>query len=71
MFSHQKVELFERIRRIRKCGPVGQSMSLGMGFEVSKAYKRPTLLFDLQIKIQLSAAAPVPATMVPTRMIMD
>ena len=37
MFSHQGVTLFERIRRIRKCGLIGRSMSLGiMNFEVSE-----------------------------------
>ena len=30
MLSHQRVELFERIRRIRKCGLVGIKMSLGV-----------------------------------------
>jgi hypothetical protein len=32
------MELFERIRRIRGHGLVGRSVSLGVGFEVSKAH---------------------------------
>jgi hypothetical protein len=35
MLSHQGVELFEKIRRIRRCGLSGGSESLGVGFEVS------------------------------------
>ena len=37
MLSHQGVELFDRIKRIRRCGLVGGSVSLGVSFEVSKA----------------------------------
>jgi hypothetical protein len=37
MLSHQGVELFDRIRRIRRCGLVGGNMSLRVGFEVSNA----------------------------------
>jgi hypothetical protein len=32
------VAVFERIRRIKRCGLVGGTMTLGMGFEVSKAH---------------------------------
>jgi hypothetical protein len=35
------MELFERIRRIRRHGFVGGSVSLGVGFEVSKAQNEP------------------------------
>lgn len=35
--NHQETELFERIR---KCGLVGGSVSLGVGFEVSQAPDR-------------------------------
>ena len=37
---HQEVEFFgfEKIRRIRRFGLVGGSMSLGVGFKVSKVY---------------------------------
>jgi hypothetical protein len=37
MLSHQRTELFERITRIRRYGLVRGSVSLIMGFEVSKA----------------------------------
>jgi hypothetical protein len=37
MLSYQEMALFEMIRRIRRCGLVGGSMSLGVGFEVSKS----------------------------------
>jgi hypothetical protein len=43
MAGHQEVELFERIRRIRRCGLAGGSVSLGVGFEISKAQVRPSL----------------------------
>ena len=43
MLSHQGVELFDRIRRIRRCGLVGGNVSLGVGFEVSKTCVRPSL----------------------------
>lgn len=38
MFIHQGVELFERIRRSRKCGLVGRNVPLRVGFEISKAH---------------------------------
>lgn len=38
---HQRVALFGKIRRIRRCGLVGGCVSLGVGYEVSKAYARP------------------------------
>ena len=45
MFGHQGAVLFERIGRIRRCGPVEVAMegneSLGLGFVVSKAHHRP------------------------------
>lgn len=49
MISHQGVELFERIRRTRRCGLVGMGVALleevcleggGGSFEVSKAHAR-------------------------------
>jgi hypothetical protein len=33
-------ETFERIRRIGRCGLVGESVSMGVGFEVSEAHAR-------------------------------
>ena len=43
MLINQGVELFERIRRIRRYGLVGGSVSLQVGFKVSKAHARPIL----------------------------
>jgi hypothetical protein len=31
MFGHKEMELFERIRGIRRCGFVGGNVSLGVG----------------------------------------
>jgi hypothetical protein len=33
MLSQELVALFDRIRRIRRCGLIGESMSLGVGFK--------------------------------------
>jgi hypothetical protein len=44
MLSQQETNLFERIRRIRRRGLVGKSISLGINFEISKAHARPSLL---------------------------
>ena len=41
--GHQGVEFSEGIRRIRRRGPVGGSVSLRVGFEVPKAHARPSL----------------------------
>lgn len=38
MLSHQRVALFKRIRR---CGLVGRSILLGVGFGISEAHARP------------------------------
>jgi hypothetical protein len=43
MLSHQGVVLFERIRRIRKCGLVEGNVLLEVGFEISKICSRPRL----------------------------
>jgi hypothetical protein len=43
MLSHQGVALFERIRRIRRCGLVSRGLSLGVGSEVSKTHARPNV----------------------------
>ena len=40
MPSHQRIESFEMIRRIKRCGFVGGSVSLGVGFVASKAHAR-------------------------------
>jgi hypothetical protein len=49
IFSHQGVELFERITRVGRYGLVGRSVSLVVGFEVSEAFSRPNLCLDLRI----------------------
>lgn len=61
MFTHQGVELLERIRRTRSYGLIGGSVALGVGFEVSKAHARPSgcgmgmmgvcVLMQLQIRM--------------------
>lgn len=45
--GHQDMEIFYRIRRIRKCDLFRESMSLGMGFVVSKAHDRTSLFLFL------------------------
>lgn len=66
MLSHQGVELFERIRRISRCG---ENVSMQVGFEVSKA--------QAKLRVSLSTSAPClhtvifSATMLPTVTIMD
>jgi hypothetical protein len=37
-------QYLRRISRIRRCGLVGGGVSLGLGFEVSKAHARPRFL---------------------------
>lgn len=37
MLHHQGVELFDRIRKVRRSGLIGRSVSLVVGLEVSKA----------------------------------
>jgi hypothetical protein len=52
MLGHQGVALFERIRRLRRCGLVEGSLSLGVVFEVSKAHAKWLSCFpSLQIRI--------------------
>ena len=57
MLSHQGVALFEKIKRIRRCGLVGGSVSLGVGFEISKAHAKPrvSLLMDLSVALSYSS----------------
>jgi hypothetical protein len=52
MLSHQGLELFERIRRIKRWDLVGVSVSLGVGFENLKVHVRPSISFCcLQIRM--------------------
>ena len=52
--SHQGAALFERIRRIRRCGLVEGSMLLGVGFEVPKPMPDPCLSVYLSAPHTLS-----------------
>ena len=56
------MELFGRIRKIRICGLVGGSISLEVGFEVSKAHARPRVSLSLLMyqDVELSATASAP-----------
>lgn len=45
--SHQDVALFERIRRVRNCGLIGESRSLGLAFKVSKVQAKPRVFLLL------------------------
>jgi hypothetical protein len=45
--SHDRVALFKRIRRIEKYGLVGRSVSLELGFEVSRAPANPRVSLSL------------------------
>ena len=40
ILGYQRVELFGRIRRIRRCGLVGRSVSLAVSFEDSRGQAR-------------------------------
>jgi hypothetical protein len=75
MLSHQRVALFEKIRRIRRHSLVGGNVSLGVGFEVSKAHAKPRVSLPLDENVALnyfsSTMSAKPAAMLPTMMIMD
>lgn len=62
MLSHQGMELFERIRRIRRCGLAGKSVLPGVSFEVSESQFQVSLTF-CGPGCSSSAAAPAPACM--------
>jgi hypothetical protein len=73
MLSYQRVTLFERIRRIRRCDLVGRSVSLGVGFEVSKALTKPrvSLPEDQTVAFSYCSSTCLHATLSPTIMTMD
>jgi hypothetical protein len=48
------VALFERIRRIRRCGLVGGSVSLRVGFEVSEAQAKPKETLPVEQDVALN-----------------
>jgi hypothetical protein len=50
-------------RRIGRCGLVGRSISLGLGFEISKAQASPSMsLFLLPVDLDVKLSATYPAT---------
>ena len=61
------MELLDRIRRFRRCGLVGGSVSLGMDFEVSKAYARPSLCLspDQDVALGYYSSTCLHTTMLP------
>lgn len=70
MSSSQLVDYLGRIRR----GLVGEGLSLGVGFEVSKAHARPSLflcLLPLDQECKLEATTPCHAYWLSAMMIMD
>lgn len=44
LVDYQGAKLFERIRRIRRCGLVGGTVSLGVAFDNTKAHARHSFL---------------------------
>jgi hypothetical protein len=75
MLSHLRVAIFERIRRIRKCGLFGGNMSLEMGIEVSKFLPNPrvslSLPVDQDIVLSYCFSVYLDPTIFSTMMIMD
>jgi hypothetical protein len=74
MLSCQQVALFERLRWIRRCGLVGRNVSLGMGFELSKAHAKPRVslsVMDQKVALSYCPSACLQAAMLPATMIMD
>ena len=77
MLSYQELALFERIKRIRRCGLIGGIVALGVGvgwrwsFEVSKAHARPSLSHllpldqDVEFLLLLQRHVCLCATMLP------
>jgi hypothetical protein len=47
------VELFERIRRIRRCGLVGEIELVRMGSEVSKAHSGSSVSLFLHLGVRM------------------
>lgn len=74
MLSHQGVVLFKRIRRIRRYGLVGVSVSLGLYFLVSKAHARSSPLslpVDKDMTLIYCPSVCLHANMLPIMMKMD
>ena len=79
MLGHQGVALPQKAKDVwpcwNKCGLVGGSMPLGLGFEVSKAQARPSgslFLLSMDPDAELSAGSLAPAclhaAMLPAKM---
>lgn len=65
MYFWLSPQLINCLKRIKKCGLVGGSLSLGVGFKVSKAHSRPSsslflYLLPMDQDVKLSAVAPEP-----------
>lgn len=71
MLSNQGVELFGRIKRIRRGDLVGGSVSPWVGSEVSKALTGPRLAVSLPVHqdAALSYTNTMPATMLPATLL--
>lgn len=75
MLSSQGVELFERIKRIRRGDPAGRSVSPWVGSEVSKTHTKPKLALSLpadqDAALSYTSTMPgMPAAMLPAMMMM-
>ena len=53
VLSQQRMALFERIKRIRRCGLVGGNVSTEVGFEVSKAHAKTSFMLSLDLWIRI------------------
>ena len=67
------IELFERIRMIKRCDLVGGSVSLGVGLEVSKASVKPivSLPLDQDVALSYHLSVCLQAAMLPPMSVMD
>ena len=68
-----KSGIFERIRRIKRCGLVRENVSLGVGFDVSKSHLRPrlslSLLTDHNVSLSYCSSTCLSAAMLPTTIV--
>ena len=75
------MELFERIRKISRCGLAEENISIGVGFEASKVYTIPSITHSLCLTVVIFQDVSsqllsqwhihLPASMIPTVMVMD
>jgi hypothetical protein len=67
IFECLVIKEWHYLRRIRRCGLVGGSLSLGADIEVSKAQAYPSIfLLLLPTKLNVELSAPSPAPQMPT-----